>query len=367
MKKTLLFLVCAFCAFSGSALTYNVTVPAGTQNCYIVGEMNGWDIDNPIEMVKVDDTHFTYELETLTDEDLAIAKAYEYKYCNGKKWDYVEVNGWGGAVDNRTYHENDVVYWNNVEAGGVAYFVGVPAGTYACFIAGEMNGWSFQKMDKVDSFNYYLYIPTASNKQEYKYSCGDKWNYAENGDNRNKLDNHVNDNVSGWASVYMPDVAGDITFTVTVPAGTPACYLVGDFNGWTAKDEAYKMQMVNETTYTYTMTGVTNLQYKYHCGYSWENYNNNRIATAFYDSEIHDNVGSWQDGIPSAVESVATNGLKVYGTAGNIAIAADVAGELNVYNAQGMLVTTVRYDAGTTTVALPRGIYLANHTKVLVY
>ncbi|MBO7291930.1 MAG: lipoprotein, partial [Bacteroidaceae bacterium] len=41
MKKILLFF-CAMFALSAMALTYNVTVPAGTNACYIAGDMNGW-------------------------------------------------------------------------------------------------------------------------------------------------------------------------------------------------------------------------------------------------------------------------------------------------------------------------------------
>ena len=38
--------------YEKAKLTYTVTVPAGTENCYLVGAMNGWDVANPIEMTK---------------------------------------------------------------------------------------------------------------------------------------------------------------------------------------------------------------------------------------------------------------------------------------------------------------------------
>ena len=74
--------------------TFNVTVPAGTDACYLVGTLNAWNIGEPIEMTKVDDTHYTY-----TDEfDLTGA---EYKYVHGATWDKVEKNADGSEMGNR--------------------------------------------------------------------------------------------------------------------------------------------------------------------------------------------------------------------------------------------------------------------------
>lgn len=81
-------------------LTYNVTVPEGTNTCYIVGEMNGWAFTN--EMTKVDDTHYTITLDSVHD-------GMGYKYCSGPDWAYEEVTAEGESVGNRTYSENDVV------------------------------------------------------------------------------------------------------------------------------------------------------------------------------------------------------------------------------------------------------------------
>lgn len=54
-----------------AALTYNVTVPVGTDACYIVGGMNNWSFNN--RMTKVDATHFTIDLPNAKETD-------EYKY-----------------------------------------------------------------------------------------------------------------------------------------------------------------------------------------------------------------------------------------------------------------------------------------------
>jgi hypothetical protein len=83
-----------------TTLTYNVTVPAGTYTCYLVGDMNGWAFTN--EMTKVDDTHFTITLNEVHD-------GMGYKYCCGPDWKYEEKTATGEGVNNRAYTENDVV------------------------------------------------------------------------------------------------------------------------------------------------------------------------------------------------------------------------------------------------------------------
>ena len=80
-------------------LVYSVTVPAGTNACYIAGEMNGW---SHAEMNKVDDTHYTLEIVGAT-------QAMKYKYCSGPAWDYVEKAATGDELQDRTYSANDVV------------------------------------------------------------------------------------------------------------------------------------------------------------------------------------------------------------------------------------------------------------------
>ena len=80
-------------------VTYSVTVPAGTNACYIAGEMNGW---SHTEMTKVDDTHYTLTVDTAT-------ASMKYKYCSGPSWDYVEKTVAGGDVADRVYSANDVV------------------------------------------------------------------------------------------------------------------------------------------------------------------------------------------------------------------------------------------------------------------
>ena len=62
-----------------------------------------------------------------------------------------------------------------------------------------------------------------------------------------------------------------VVFNVTVPVGTPACYIVGNFNGqnW---DSFNPMQEVDDTHYTWSFKTTTmDFVYKYTCTASWDN------------------------------------------------------------------------------------------------
>ncbi|HRZ98894.1 MAG TPA: starch-binding protein [Paludibacter sp.] len=101
MKKTLLLLsIGAFFSFNTIAqVTYSVTVPAGTNTCYISGDMNAWAF---AEMTKIDDTHYTITIAGATTSQ-------GYKYLSGPSWSYEERYANGSGRGNRTYAASDVV------------------------------------------------------------------------------------------------------------------------------------------------------------------------------------------------------------------------------------------------------------------
>ena len=295
-----------------TGVTYNVTVPAGTNACYIAGEMNAW---SHTEMTKVDETHYTITIAEATT-------AMGYKYCSGPAWDYVECGAEGEELENRVYSENDVVVaWRAVytpEGGdtpvdptpdpetGVTYNVTVPAGTNACYIAGEMNAWSHTEMTKVDETHYTITIAEATTAMGYKYCSGPAWDYVECGAEGEELENRVyseNDVVVAWRAVYTPE-GGDtpvdptpdpetgVTYNVTVPAGTNACYIAGEMNAWSHTE----MTKVDETHYTITIAEATTaMKYKYCSGPDWayveKDANGEEIADRTYSE--NDVVATW--------------------------------------------------------------------------
>ena len=109
MKKILLFIAAVMTAMTVSAVTFNVTVPAGTQVCYVAGAPS-W---SHVQMEKVSDTQFTLTTDALDGT--------AYKYCAGDGWAYVEKDESGEEVSDRTYSENDVVAaWLATQEEGAA-------------------------------------------------------------------------------------------------------------------------------------------------------------------------------------------------------------------------------------------------------
>ncbi len=80
-------------------VTYNVTVPSGTNQCYIAGSMNAWTQQ---QMTKIDDTHYSLNIPAATSTDT-------YKYCSGPTWSYVEKGAAGIELADRSYSDNDIV------------------------------------------------------------------------------------------------------------------------------------------------------------------------------------------------------------------------------------------------------------------
>ena len=201
---------------------YNVTVPAGTLECYISGSFDSWASFH--KMTKVDETHYTISIPGATT-------AHTYKYSSGASWDFEEVTADGGHVDSRTYNADDVVakwkavYDPDAVPQELVYNVTVPAGTEACYIAMDsdpaQDGWEFTAMTKVDATHYTL-TRTGLKTDAYKYACQASWDYAEKDADGNDVSNrtwNANDVVVKWGA--------------PAPAVTKY-YVVGSHNSWTA-------------------------------------------------------------------------------------------------------------------------------------
>lgn len=117
-------------------------------------------------------------------------------------------------------------------AQGLTYSVTVPAGTNACYIAGDMNAWTFMEMTKVDDTHYTLTIAGSNSSQGYKYCSGPAWSYEEQYANGSWHPNRVyveNDVVEKWAAVYTPTAPKiDITIKTRSPWAQTYIYYWGD-------------------------------------------------------------------------------------------------------------------------------------------
>ena len=354
------------------SLTYNVTVPAGTPACYIVGAYNGWSPAIATAMTKIDDTHYTVTLDE-------VSKSMEYKYICGQSWDYVELRADRTDVPNRTWSENDVVEtWANIPnenpetPGSLTYNVTVPAGTPMCYIVGAFNNWdaaAAAAMTKVDDTHYTITLDNVTKAMEYKYLNGLAWDYEEDREGNANRTWSENDVVTAWKAIadapQEPEEPETLVYSVTVPAGTPNCYIAGEMTAWTF----LPLTKVDDTHYTITLMGVTkSMKYKYTCGEDWAYVevlaDGNDIADRRWSES--DVVEAWKDIPNSGLNSAIDSNLTVYGANGTINITAAQPTQVAIYNAQGILVALANAN-GNTTIELPRGLYIVNGNKVLVY
>ena len=224
-----------------SAVTYNVTVPAGTKACYIAGEMNSWSFT---EMTKVDDTHYTLDLPSATE-------AMKYKYCSGPGWAYVEKDASGNEIGDRSYSAADVVAkWASVyepsatpeepkEEKDITVKAKVPAAWTKTITAWVWpTGGEGKEVTPTKEGDWYVYTEHCA-ELNIIFKNGAGWN----GDANQTVDMVFSENTcieitagAGKANYTQVDCEGGD------PVVTPSAYYVtGTFNGWTNPDENYVM------------------------------------------------------------------------------------------------------------------------------
>ncbi len=180
--------------------------------------------------------------------------------------------------DNAVYNQNGFshTYGETPEIPStetLTYNVTVPAGTPACYIAGEMNSWGFTAMTMVDETHYTITFDNVTRAMKYKYTASESWDNVEmQADGvTDVLDRTYSENdvVATWKGITTEEPTPEtLTYYVTVPAGTEACYIVGAFNEWSA---FVVMDKVDDTHFTISIDNTTkSSEYKYTCGESWE-------------------------------------------------------------------------------------------------
>ena len=258
MKKIFTFFAALACTMSMFALTYNVTVPAGTKACYIAGEMNGW---SQVEMTKVDDSHYTIDVADATE-------AMKYKYCSGPAWAYVEKSASGEEIADRTYSTSDVVAkWaavydpTNVPNPGETKDITIKAKVPAAW-TDQITAWVWptggegtEVFPTQDGEWYVVTHNCAELNIIYKNGAG--WN----GDANQTVDMTFTENAcieitagSGKATYTVVDCGGSVD-----PNPNPSTYYVTGNDalvGTLAWDAAAIQMTQSGNVYTHTFTGL---------------------------------------------------------------------------------------------------------------
>lgn len=161
----------------------------------------------------------------------------------------------------------------------LTFNVVVPEGTRACYIAGEMNGWSpsATPLTKVDDTHYTIDLPDATTSQKYQYLSGPDWKYIEKDAEGNAIQDRTwseQDVVVKWLETFSPDER-EVTVEALVPSNVTELYIVGSFNGWASPAEDYKMTLTEQTVdgnvFSIKVFSVDaiNMEFKFCAGHSW--------------------------------------------------------------------------------------------------
>ena len=231
-------------------LTYTVTVPAGTEKCFIAGAMNGWNFQEMTATANANE--FTIEIAGARESD-------GYKYACKADWDYVEKKEDGNDLDaNRTWKASDVVAKWGVPP--TYTIVGATAITGANWdLANEAN-----KMIK-DGETYTLTktgLKLETGDYEYKVAKNGAW-----GDGQYPAEGNQKVTITETAEytiVYTYTVGTSLTAVATKTGEyTPAqtVYTVaGDAalcgTNWQADDATNDMTANGDGTYTWTKADV---------------------------------------------------------------------------------------------------------------
>ena len=407
MKKIFTFAIAlmSLLAVNAANVTFTVTVPQDpanpttntTNECWMVGSFQGWNIDAAVQMTKVDNTHYTVTLDDATfivyNGVQVTRDNMEYKYSSGLGggWAYIEKNADGSERGNHMYADFNgvdvVARWaltfvpHTPQPMNVTIDVLVPAGTIQCYIVGNFNGWAGPtapadscKMVKVSDFpdGTMLFEKTIFTSDAvllaYHFCSGPDWSYEQadpTGDYKYPL---VQPIVNSWKKIYDPSKVGNLTINATVPAGTTDVWAQGSWIGWNFVSAGgvggQKCTKNADGTFSFTANLVLSIEYKMYNGQSWANeeanadgssLTANRSAVYPTDNNTSITVAAWK--IPSALKELDANKYKVY-TNGQTIVVEGVNSQVEVYDASGRTMQSVKTMGTFTSRNMNAGLYI---------
>lgn len=209
-----------------SGLTYTVTVPVGTKNCYMKGGFlsmnNNWA--DFIQLEKTGENTFSVTLPTYENET--------YRYFAEKGKEYIEVNADGSEKADRTWNENQgmdvVVKWKTVPAESTLVTIKclVPNTVTDLYIIGTFDvQWQQDPLGEKEKMTYvgeegdkkaftYEYTTINPTGLEFKFAAGPGRQYmqsaSENYTTKNVEPYEVNKyayEVLAFKSIWTPSVS----------------------------------------------------------------------------------------------------------------------------------------------------------------
>lgn len=171
------------------------------------------------------------------------------------------------------------IFMLSQSVSALTYNATVPTGSKACYITGDMNGWSpsATPMTKIDETHYTIDLPNATSEMKYQYLSGPDWKYIEKTSEGAAITDRTwsaTDVVAKWLETFIPDER-DVTIEALVPLDVKVLYLVGNFNGWSSPGESTKMTFVSEEVdgkifkITIHSLDAKNMEFKFVAGPAW--------------------------------------------------------------------------------------------------
>lgn len=357
---------------SAMAITYTVTVPAGTKACYITGEMNGWS-PSATPLTKLNETTYTVDLPNATE-------SMKYQYLSGPDWKYIEKTVNGAAVTDRTWSAADVVVnWASVftpDEREVTIEALVPLEVKVLYLVGSFNGWKSPSEDfkmtfdseTVDGkiFTIKVFSVDAIN-MEFKFVAGPAWSY-EQGDPTTNFVYGTTQNtksvvVNSFKSYFDPAKTGTINIVATVPAGTENVYIQGDFLGWDMSKaiEGVKNQ---DGTFSFSIPMVMSIIYRLYNKADWGYPESNeegaeratRSAAFPADANTAVTVVGWKKTI-SAVSNIQRAENKIYAS-NQMLFVENVKGNVQIIDISGRIVEASNMTGTFVSTKLNKGLYI---------
>lgn len=388
MKKVLTLAAALMCIFALAqnawSLTYNVTVPAGTNACYIAGGMNSWS-PSASQMAKVDATHYTITFPNAKTTD-------EYKYLSGPDWKYVEkdING-NELAANRTWTESDVVVrWASVfqlDERDVTIEVLVNDSVKVLYLVGSFNSWASPSEDYKMTFvsanqDGKVYSKTVhsldAKNMEFKFCAGPAWSYEQKDPSANFVYGTTAAStavvVNSFKAYFDPDRTGTINITATVPTGTDSVWIQGDFLGWNM-DKAVLGTKNIDGTFSFSIPMVMSIEYRLYNKPDWDYpevdalgaERANRSAVYPADANINITVINWRH--PLSITDIIDGKSSIFSSDNTISVEG-VKSLVEVFDIGGRCIQSKKISGSFQSRTLSNGLYLVRvggaSTKVSV-
>lgn len=355
------------------SLTYNVTVPTGTNACFIAGAMNGWS-PTASRMTKVDNTHYTIDFPNAKVTD-------EYKYYSGPDWKYEEKDANGASLTvNRTWTASDVVAnWSLVfvlDERDVTIEVLVPQAVKVLYLVGAFNSWvspsEDAKMTFVSSdadgkvFSLKVHSIDAAH-MEFKFCAGPAWSYEQLDPSTNFTYGTAEAStavvVNTFKAYFDPEKTGTINVTATVPAGTDSVWIQGDFLGWNMSNAFFGTKN-QDGTFSFSVPLVMSIEYRLYNKPNWDYpevdalgaERANRIAVYPADATSNITVINWRH-IISDVPKINALAYSIY-SSNNSILVEGVKSQVEVFDIGGRCIQSAKISGTFQSKALNKGIYL---------